>query len=191
MVLLPKNWKRCYNKTLLDSFTAVVKKAKEIGIIKESCCPTLFTFSSKKLWGEARKPNPVYPSIQPNIGLNKVFLENPENALKTIVHEVAHLGCGYGHDWRWEEDYKKLGAYFGIKKYSKRDSSLDLGFKEEVSLKRVCYKYAIYCEKCGVRWKYERLCNAVKNPSRYQCTKCKSKLLRDFYFKTEIKDYKA
>lgn len=187
--LLPKTWRYCQNKEILVTFKEVISKAKELGIIDSFCNPTLYTFKSTSKWGEARKDNrdPLYYARKnPVVGINECFLSYPDKVLKTLVHEVAHLGRGSMHNSVWYRDYEKLGKSFGISEFTRCDSCESLGVPKEAMQREIVYKYAIMCPKCGARWKYKRMCDAVRLPKLYRCTKCKSELVRDLNFK-EIK----
>ena len=93
----------------------------------------------------------------------------------TIIHELIHTcpGCmNHGYEWKRRAEIvnRKLG--YNISRLAKTSELVSHG----VEVKRREYKYALKCPKCGAEWKYKKWCDALENPGRYQCGKCKEKL---------------
>lgn len=98
------------------------------------------------------------------------------NATKnTIIHELIHTcpGC-MNHGYQWKRRGDRVNRMLGYN-ISRCASSNELE-ADGVEIKLREYKYALECPTCGNQWKYRRWCESLENPSRYQCSKCKSKL---------------
>lgn len=98
----------------------------------------------------------------------------------TLCHEMGHfVAPGANHDWRWESRANRIGQKWDIKVNRLGDNETFEKAAEQARLevaKKHPYKYRLYCPSCNAEWKYKTNCEAVKNPRRYQCSKCKIKL---------------
>lgn len=116
-----------------------------------------------------------------HFGTDNKKMENLKVARKTLVHEAIHA-TGVNHN----EKMRSVNFYSQLSRDLFTDKIMEkLGWESpsEEETKRVSrrerkqdYKYVAYCPKCGNEWFRKRKSKLIKQPDKYRCGKCESKL---------------
>lgn len=180
MDIIKKGWKPVTTGRIYNLYTEVMTHAIELRLWSENKkFPLLFTRKSTKTLGSCYSNKNDDGSYDCSIVLNEIMLNYSDSQIrKTIVHEVAHAICPLEHhNANWKRSANLLGKKWGykIERFS-TDTEINDTLAQMKAKKRQ-YKYELYCPRCGLSWKYERICKAIKYPYRYQCPKDKTKLL--------------
>ena len=119
---------------------------------------------------ERRFPEETWYTIE----LSKTVLGCGERELCGIIaHELIHTcpQC-FNHGKKWKK-YGEKAAALGYK--VKRTAEYgDLGIAEPAGLEKV--RYSVKCGVCGQVYERKRMCPLIRNPKRYRCGKCGSRL---------------
>lgn len=101
-----------------------------------------------------------------------------EQIRKTLCHELGHFVAPKNHhDHIWKVRANKIGERWDLKAERCTNNETFNKAREEIRANRSdIYKYIVYCPECNHEWKYKTQCKIVKNPGRYLCNDCKSKL---------------
>lgn len=179
MDIVRKGWKPVTAGRIYNLYMEVMTHAIELNLwSKNKKFPLLFTRKSTETLGSCYTTKNDDGSYNCSIILNELLLSYSDIQIrKTIVHEVAHAICPNEHHNRnWEKTANLLGKKWGYKisRFSTDTEINDALAKIKAEKKH--YKYELYCPHCGLSWKYERLCKAVKYPHKYQCPKDKTTL---------------
>lgn len=181
MYVVRKGWKPITSGHIYDLYIEIMDRARVAGhwpaykpyppLYSRKSCSTLgvCTTNWEKLTSEPHS----------TICLSEVLFNFSDNQIrKTICHEVAHAAFPRDHHgYYWYTLANFLGGPWGlIASRVNDDEELN---KALIALEKTAgkYKYELYCPTCGATWKYKCKCAAVQNPSRYRCTKDKTKLL--------------
>lgn len=160
--LIPRTWNPCENEVILSYYNEICDRAKSIGLALE-VVPKLFIFKSSRRWGECR-----IGTAHTVIGINEVFTENPDKAVNTLIHELAHAITELeGHTDRWRQIANKIGEPYGEK--VSRCMSED---QKGVNISKPEPKYILECPICHHQWKYTRMQDCIKYPYLYRCLCC-------------------
>lgn len=131
---------------------------------------------AKSRWGQC-KSVPGCFTINVNVALLDEGISD-DGLINTLLHELLHSvsGC-MNHGVKWKAAADQVYRAYGIR--IKRTSTSE---EKGVSVETVepNYKYFVKCPDCGYVFKYMRMCECVKNPSRYKHTGCKNNLVRVF-----------
>lgn len=87
-----------------------------------------------------------------------------------IIHELLHTckGCfNHGKKWKIYSALVKEKLGYNI---SRTQSYESLGLNKPDEKEGI--KYVVKCSGCGAEFPRKRLCNLVKNPHNYRCSKC-------------------
>ena len=168
---IPRTWKINTNQELEKIYSEVFEEAKKQGFINKK--PKFYVFKSSSYWGMNLKNSSETINA---VGINEVFCENEKKARETIIHELAHacLDVKEKHSYKWFKTGNTIGQKWNIK-MSVTDTEKDMGITISKERKD---KYVVVCPHCHAEWKRERMCNLVKNPERYRCSICNTKLER-------------
>lgn len=117
-MIIKKTWEVCLDKDIRNIYDKVWYFIKNKYYYNEDDKPNLYLNKSNSIhelglfyYGSKLE--------KPLIILNKLFLNNKNLVLNTIVHEFCHYMCWkiYGgnqhHNYRWKLFAKELGNYFG------------------------------------------------------------------------------
>ena len=178
MLNIPQNWRALAPDHKLAQMTRrVLQEARERGWLM----PTpgydidLYTFSSRRLWGQARSERATVTKryLRHAVGLNRLFLTEPDKALTTICHEVAHCCCPSDkHGAQWYQIASALATKFNAPhQITVQTSQKQVGIKFGPIQQRE-YKYVAQCPSCRHEWGYKRVCKVIKSPDRYRCPYC-------------------
>lgn len=106
-----------------------------------------------------------------------VFNMSDDEIRNTIVHEFGHMvSPGYNHDYFWENRANTIGKSFGVTCERLAGKNETDQFHSAIN-KTGIYKYTVECPSCHTQWKFQRMCNTVKYPSKYHCVKCQKQLV--------------
>lgn len=109
------------------------------------------------------------------IGISKVLLEddvNDQHTKNTIMHELLHTvkGCS-SHQGKWKNLAHRVNLL--LPEYNiKRSAS-----EEEKGIE-IKHRYMLECTKCDAKIYRDKMCNVVKFPEKYKCSRCHSPLRR-------------
>ena len=111
---------------------------------------------------------------QNKIEISKVYFLNAEEHFvkNTILHEICHQVCkegGHGAEW------KKIANYVSLRTPYKIQRLADASEIKGVPRKQKERKYVVRCTKCSNEWKYVKMTDSYKNPSKYKCPYCNVK----------------
>lgn len=165
---VPRTWHQCGNEEILKIYKEVINEAERLGYNTKS--PALFMYKSTCRWGTCRTVRGTS-----YIGLNEVFLNDPEKSRDTLIHELAHsLVPKDGHGSKWHSIGDNIGKKWSIE-MSRCSSDEEIGLEMP---KKETDKYTIECPKCKMQWHYMRMTKVVKAPETYRCGRCNQKLVR-------------
>ena len=140
--------------------------------------PLLFTRKSVKVLGTCFSNKNADGSYDCTIVLNELLADFSDDQIRpTLVHEVAHAITPFDHHGSlWYAAANAIGAKWGykIERLAADEEVNDAIFKRKEAKRH--YKFELYCPLCGMSWKYQRECPAVKNPQKYMCPHDKTKL---------------
>lgn len=197
MSQIPRGYILNKNPELQTVYEKVCEKAKELGMI--NYIPRLYLFKSTKTWGWARynvritRRNYKYEYKEygkPIIALNIIFLKDINQAIRTIVHECAHVATyeynkernrkHESHGDTWYSQFKKLGEYFNLKeedyvRCTKEEGELKLRTEQTA-------KYVVYCNHCHKEIRRSRRCSIIEHPEIWKCGVCGTDLSKNKEF---------
>lgn len=129
---------------------------------------------AKRRWGQCKGIPGGFA-----ININAVLLDEniPDDGLmNTMLHELLHSvpGC-MNHGAKWKAMADKVHKAYGIQ-IKRCSNAEEKGVPTEISNAR--YKYFLKCPKCGVIFRYTRMCGAVEHPELYHHTRCGTNLVR-------------
>ena len=157
---------KCYNECRAELDSIGIKYGNIISIQSANLPSTV--------WGRCIKNGDIY-----KIQINKILLESTESykGLKnTIIHEMLH-SCpnSMRHTGNWKNlagiVNSKLGYFV-----SRCTSSEELGIK--IDAMEQDYKYACKCNRCGMVFGRNRICDFIKYPSHYTHKNCGGTFVR-------------
>lgn len=164
MVKIPRTWRVCTNKTILDIVDEVYNCYKDNGYNFSK--PKIYTNKSTVSFGWCHYDS---KGKEFAISLNEKYLQEPEKSYSTIIHELAHCAVPKrGHDRAWYCCANIIGKIYGIEINCTDDEG---GNEIEISTKPN-YKYEVKCPTCGRSWKYERMGKVVKYATQCKCPYC-------------------
>ena len=108
-----------------------------------------------------------YISLNPNL---LKFGNDGYNIIKDVIaHELCHTlpGC-LNHGPEFHKYARLIGQLMGYKIDTKADVDASNYFGKYLP----DANYRLICNKCGNEIPKSNMCDAVKNPSRYKCSKC-------------------
>jgi predicted SprT family Zn-dependent metalloprotease len=160
MYSIPRGWKLNTNKQLQEVYKKCCDKAIELELL--NYMPKLYIFKSTRTWGWANYTGRY-------IGLNAVYLQDPEKAINTICHELAHLASprGENHGRTWRYNFARIGVPFGLHRFERCSSNDDIGLNMPKN-----YRYEAYCPHCNKSWKRQNRVKLIQHPERYRCPAC-------------------
>lgn len=164
---IPRGWKQNTNQQLQKIYDKCCKKAIELKML--DFAPKLYIFKSTRTWGWARYPSEYDFGKRPYIGLNAIYLKDPDKAVNTICHEIAHLAspCRAGHNQTWVRNFTRIGTEFGLNRFERCSSNDDIGLNMPKQ-----YRYEAYCPHCNKSWKRQKKIKLIQHPERYRCPAC-------------------
>lgn len=182
---IPRGYTKCTNTELIELWNKVCEETMRQHYI--DYIPELYMFTSTRTWGWARYNCRVeykkgsyrgeYNTIEynkPIVSINREFLKDPQKALKTMCHEIAHVACYEKckldktqhevHSNLWRNIYYNIASQFG---FNWSDITRCATY-EGLSIKKPkVNKYTVYCPHCHKEFHYQRMCGAVEHPWTY------------------------
>lgn len=155
------------NMLVMDCKTELDNLNIEYGFIQSVTINT----RAKKRWGMCTKEGEGVYKIEISSKLLKDDVEDI-HAKNTIIHEILHTcdGC-LNHGKEWQKLANKVNNAYGYN--IKRTTSY-----AEKGIERPTANYIVKCPCCNAKWEYMRMTKTVQFPNKYQCSKCKEKLIR-------------
>lgn len=153
-----------------------INQAKDMGMELFPIQPkVLINPRLKSCWARCCYRRDIYNEWYCYIEFAKRTLDSPnkEEVMNSMMHEVIHTGidCIHeGHKGAWKMWANKANDMYGYH-ISRTASSNEFGVKQR-KVKRLSYKYEIYCPRCNATWKYKRFSYAVQNPETSICCRC-------------------
>lgn len=175
---IPGTWKLVKSGPLYDVYSDIVKVLMDKKYIDYK--PVLYTFKSSTTWGWQRQGSCCGVSV---VGLNEVFLKEPQKATRTIIHELAH--CVYPrdhHSTRWSMRADAMYRAYDPANYrhmSCKDNENIIGVKLPAAMSHrkdhMNKVWALYCPHCKkILRSYQTRCQKIIRASDYRHTKCKT-----------------
>ena len=173
-----RGWKAVTGGRMYGLYDEVMECARELGLWKSQTAPHLYTRKSAQSFGSCFNRKNADGGDDVAIVMNELLLNYSDDQIReVIVHEVAHAIClGHHHDKVWKKTANALGKKWGYKiERQCHDAELNAAIYKLKAAPRP-YRYELYCPVCGKTWKYRRVCQAVRHPEKYWCSKDKTTL---------------
>lgn len=178
MNIVKRGWTGITSGRMYNLYVEVINHAKELNLWPQGkTIPLLFTRKSIGTFGACFNSRNEDGSYDCSIVLNELLGGFSDDQIrKTIVHEVAHaIHPRDDHGYHWWNTANTIGKKWGYK-VERLCNDKQLNDALNKHKKPRVYKYELYCPVCGASWKYQRMCDAVRHPQRYQCWSDKSLL---------------
>lgn len=167
-------------KNLLDAYYDCLNLVSKAGINDVGNVETIsINRRATSRWGNCRKTirnGKVVYSIQ----ISHMLLDDgipKESLYNTIIHEIIHTcpNCmNHGQEWKKRAEAMKKVGY----NIQRGESAEEKGVSKEIERKYIKPKYLLKCKGCGLEIGKQRMCEAVRFPQWYRCSKCGGDLER-------------
>lgn len=162
-------------KNLNELLKEAMEKCTTVGIPYGNITEIKLNNRLSKCWGRCLTKNHKDFWIEINGKFAKDEFSTNDAIIAVICHEIIHTcdGC-WNHGYKFMQYGKLLTDAYGIK-VSATDSA------ENLTVDSIAWnaskKYAVKCE-CGTTIYKDRMCDLIRYPSYYRCTKCNGKFER-------------
>lgn len=172
---------------ILEIWEEVVAEAKRLyPAYFEDCTPELYHDSSYSHLGRCSYSlkNPIENNVDKLrysrciITISTNLKQDYQQIRKTLCHELGHfVAPREHHGYLWKIRANKIGAKWGFDaERCTSNETFHEAAKQARAARRSNYQWRLFCPECGSDWKYKTECNAIKNPTRYICRKCRCHL---------------
>lgn len=162
-------------KNLNDLLNQALEKCAAVGIPYGKITEIKLNNRLSRSWGRCltKDHNTFWIEIQGKFAQDEYSTN--DQVIAVICHEIIHTcdGC-WNHGYKFMQYGKLLTDAYGIK-VSTTDTA------ENLTVDSIAWnaskKYAVKCE-CGTTIYKDRMCDLIRYPHYYICTKCKGKFER-------------
>lgn len=184
-----RTWKQCNDPKILEIYNEVYEEAKRLYPDYFEADLNFYIDNSTKHLGRCEgryDRTTIYSGYgfknhfeflrwdSATILLSK-YVTNYTDVRKILVHEFGHFVTpSENHSSCWERRANKIGAKWNITCQRLADKEEVKNFNENIGKKQL-KRYSVICSGCGQIVYRQKMCDIIKNPSRWKCGGCGSK----------------